>query len=175
MKILTTTALIVGALLVSDGALADHKHGHGKHQHGKHHYGKHHRADGVRHHERIRLDIPVRIRGNERIKLRRLLSNYYGINPRHYRLKKVVVDNRSRRDAYARLRVGDQITDARYLSRGRTHLRAPRHSDGRWVLAVRDARINNIRVVLEPKYNWAYNDRPRHHPRPWFEDSYRRW
>ena len=165
MRFMTTTALIVGALLVSDGAFADHKRGH----------GKQHRSDHVRQHEVIRLDVPVRIRGDERIHLRRLLSNYYGINPRHYRLKKVVVNNRSRRNAYARLRVGNSVTDVRYLSRGKNHLRAPRYSDGRWVLGVRDARINNIRLVLEPKYNWAHHDRPRHHPRPWFDDSARRW
>ena len=165
MKIVTTTVLIVGALLVSDGAFADHKRGHGKHQ----------RHDSVRHHELVRIDVPVRIRGDERIHLRRLLSDYYGINPRHYRLKKVVIDNRSRHGAYARLRVGNQVTNARYLSRGRNHLRAPRYGDGRWVLGVQDARINNIRLVLEPKYNWAYNDRPHRQPRPWFEDGYRRW
>ena len=106
-----------------------------------------------------RIDIPVRIRGDERVPLRRLLRKRYDINPNHYNLRKVVVFNDGRH-ASARLRVGDYVSERRHLHYGRNQLWAPRHSDGRWTLGLSDARVDHIRVVLEPKKQLAAHRYP---------------
>ncbi len=194
MKSLAVTTVVIGALLAADGAMArdDDRKGDRKDRVEQRHYDghydrysyrdKHHRGyhskHERRHHERrhfnkhdvVRLDIPVRIRGDERVHLRRLLKNYYNINPDHYRLRKVVVDSRGRHDyASARLKVGGEVSDRTRLERGKNHLRAPRYSNGRWVLGLRNARVNNIRVVLEPRQRYARHE----HPRRWMK--YRAW
>ena len=63
-------------------------------------------------------------------------------------------------------------TNPQRLTRGQNHLRAPQYSDGRWVLGVKHARINNIRVVLEPKPRLAYHHNTQQ--RPWLAQGSRR-
>jgi len=176
MRTLALTTAVIGALLAADGALAksdDHPRERKDRVEQRHYEDRgHHRSHERRHHQRhrfnhrdvVRIDIPVRIRGDERVHLRRLLRSYYNINPDHYRLRKVVVDSRGRHHhASARLKVGGHVSDRTLLERGRNHLRAPRYSNGRWVLGLRNARVNNIRVVLEPRQHLARQD----HPRRW--------
>jgi hypothetical protein len=123
----------------------------------------------------LRLDIPVHVRGSDRIPLRKLVKQYHRINLDQYRLKKVVVNNHRRRHAYANLQVGDYVTDRQRLRRGNNHITAPHRTNGRWILGVKHARIDNIRVVLEPKHGYAKHHNPRTHRRPWFADVPRRW
>ena len=101
------------------------------------------------------------MRGSDRIKLRRLANYYYGIDLDNYRLVRVVVDGHSKRHRHggegtARLRVGHYETQTKYLD-GRTAFRAPdarRHAP--WVLGINRARVNNVRLVLEPRNRYAY-------------------
>lgn len=122
------------------------------------HYKKRHYKN-----ERIKLDLPVRLRGSDRIKLRRLANYHYGIDLDNYRLVRVVVNGHGRRHhGTAQLRVGRYHTQAKYLD-GRTAFKAPdarRHAP--WVLGIDRARVNNIRLVLEPRNRYAYKHR-RHH------------
>lgn len=145
-----------------------------RHHRDDHGWAKHH-GRYARHGDVLRLDIPVRIRGDEHIGLKRLVRERYGVDPRDYRLRKVVVTNRGHRPAAARLRVGDDYSRVTYLNGGNNHIRAPRGPQyGRWVLGVENARISNIRVVLEPKHRWAgrYSPAPR---RGWFDDRWSVW
>ncbi len=139
------------------------------------HHGKRDRRAG-RHDGKLRLDIPVSIRGEEKIGLRRLVRNRYGINTDDYRLRAVVVDNYSHRRAAARLYTGNDYSRLTYLQRGPTRIRAPQGDQyGRWILHVDNARVNNIRVVLEPRrkhYAHRYEPTPR---RPWYYDRWSRW
>lgn len=182
MKTLALTTVVIGALLAADGALAkhdDHKRerkdrveqrnydnrGYDHKRERRHEQRRHFNKRDV-----VRLDIPVRIRGDERVHLRRLLRNHYNIDPNNYRLRKVVVDSRGRNHyASARLKVGGQMADRTRLERGKNHLRAPRYSNGRWVLGLNNARVNNIRVVLEPRKRYARHD----HPRRWMQYNWR--
>ena len=128
--------------------------------------------------EILRLNVPVHVRGNERVHLRRAISRHYDINLDQYRLKNVVVHSSGRRQAAAKLNVGYKTGDVHYLARGKNHIRAPRDTNGRWVLGFKDARVDNVRVVLEPKPRWAYHNGRRNTQRPWFEDgrpSWSRW
>ena len=111
--------------------------------------------------KRIRIDVPVRVRGDERFKLRRIAARR-GIDLNHYRLVKVVVDSHGPRHSWARLRIGDKVSRDVRLGRGRTHIEAPRGAqNGRMILGVVDARVSNIRMVFEPKpRRYAYWDKP---------------
>ncbi len=195
MKTVLTTTLLISALAVTAPAMAGDNNWTGKkaktksehsqnfqnnyddryykksYEHGKKskRYGKKHKPAQR---DVIRLDIPVAIRGDERVHLRRLINRRSNVNLNDYRLKKVVVNNYARRYAAARLIVGDRISHVHTLERGRNHISAPRRSDGRWILGVRDARIDNIRVVLEPKPYVA--KRPGRYDQPWFSDN-RSW
>ncbi len=142
----------------------DKKHGHAGH------HGRYANSGEV-----LRLDIPVRVRGDDRIALRRLVREAYGVNPRDYRLRKVVVTNRGNRHGAARLRIGDDYSRVTYLNPGKNHIRAPRGAQhGRWVLDVENARINKVRVVLEPRNQWAYHNDPTPR-RPWYYDRWASW
>lgn len=110
--------------------------------------------------QRIRLDIPVRVRGDGRLPLKRLLNQHYDIDLQDYRLVKVVVNNKNRYAAGAGLRVGNYRTGYVPLDRGRNHIRAPRQANwGRWVLNLDNVKTNNVRVVLAPRYQHAYKRR----------------
>ncbi len=192
MKTVLTTTLLISALTATAPAIAGENNWQGKkaksnsEQHQKHysnHYErdykkgytnkfKHGRKNKHAHRDVIRLDIPVAIRGDERVHLRRLVNRHSNLNLNNYRLKKVVVNNYARRSAAAKLIVGDRASGVQVLQRGRNHIAAPRRGDGRWVLGVRDARIDNIRVVLEPKPYVA--SRPGKYQQPWFSDR-RNW
>lgn len=188
MKTVFTTTLLIGALTAAAPAMAEHKAWSGKiaktytngyQQNDK--YANKHRSNSrnkASHQNVIRLDIPVRVRGNDRIHLRKLVNRHSNLNLDNYRLKKVVVDNNSRRYATAKLFVGHNQGEAFALKRGRNHITAPRRSDGRWMLGVRDARIDHIRVVLEPKRyafnHYGYNGYGKSQQKPWFSDN-RRW
>ncbi len=113
----------------------------------------------------LRLDVPVHVRGSQRVKLRRLLNRYYDIDLNDFRLRKVVINHHGRRHASASLRTGPVSTPQRFLNHGRTHIFAPANQ-GRWVLNFHNARVNNIRVVLEPRYRYVAHphfDRRFHH------------
>ncbi|XOV82533.1 MAG: hypothetical protein ACFHXK_16940 [bacterium] len=191
MKTVLTTTLLISALAAAAPALAGDTHWHGKktkntseqyHQFHDNHYRSDynkgyknkfkHGKNKHAHRDVIRLDIPVAIRGDERVHLRRLVNRHSNLNLNNYRLKKVVVNNYARRSAAARLVVGDRTSGVQALQRGRNHIAAPHRGDGRWILGVKDARIDHIRVVLEPKPQVAY--RPGHHGKPWFSDR-RSW
>jgi len=191
MKTVLTTTLLISALTATAPAMAGDHNWTGKkaktqseryqpfqknyddryykqsYEHSKksNKYGNKHKAAnrGV-----IRLDIPVAIRGDERVHLRRLINRRSNVNLNNYRLKKVVVNNYARRSAAAKLIVGDRVSHVHTLQRGSNHIAAPRRGDGRWVLGVTDARIDNIRVVLEPKPHVA--KRPGRYEQPWFSD-----
>ena len=184
MKVLTTLMLST-ALVTSTAALADdyrgksHRGDYKTHEYKRYHgddqryYRKQDRKhDKHKQHEHfagahgvLRLDIPVRVRGDERIKLRQLVRNRYGIDTKHYRLRAVVVNNRARHNGFARLRTGDEVSRKTYLERGENRIRAPRSGQhGKWVLRVDNARINNIRVILEPRRQ-QFADRYDHHDR----------
>jgi hypothetical protein len=192
MKTVLTTTLLISALTATAPAIAGENNWQGKkakahsEQHEKHYYNqyerdykkgytnkfKHGRQNKHAHRDVIRLDIPVAIRGDDRVHLRRLVNRHSNLNLNNYRLKKVVVNNYARRSAAAKLIVGDRVSSVQWLQRGRNHIAAPRRSDGRWVLGVKDARIDNIRVVLEPKPYMA--SRPGKYQQPWFSDR-RNW
>ncbi len=129
-----------------------------------------------RHRGVIRVDIPVSVRGDQRLPLRRMLR-HRGYNPNDYHLRAVVFHNDGRRHASARLRVGDQVNNEYHLGRGKTRLRAPRYAQdsGRWVLGLNNARVDHIRIVLEPKHRWAYQQRPYRPQQPWASDYRRGW
>ena len=100
----------------------DHRHS----QHDAWHY----RDKDIRfNRDLVRLDIPVHVRGKARMDLKRLIRREHGINPNHYRLVRVVVRGhdipRDRREGFARLRVGDYVSDRVSLD-GRTRIKAPR-------------------------------------------------
>lgn len=105
----------------------------------------------------LRLDLPVRVRGDGRIKLKRLAQHQHGIDLDHYRLVKVVVNNRGHHGGAAQLRVGGYTTDFVHLNQGRSVIHPPRHGvNGKWILRLDDARVNNVRLVLEPRHrNYA--------------------
>ncbi|MFT7654007.1 MAG: hypothetical protein ACI9UU_003123 [Candidatus Azotimanducaceae bacterium] len=121
---------------------------------------KGHRAQGP-----LRLDLPVRVRGDGRIKLKRLAQRQHGIDLDHYRLVKVVVNNRGRHGGAAQLRVGSYSTDYVRLDQGRSVIHPPRHGvNGKWILRLDDARVNNVRLVLEPRHrNYVQRGNHRNH------------
>jgi len=104
----------------------------------------------------VRLDVPIQIRGDRRIHLRRLINHYYGIDLDHYRIREVIIDHDGNRRALARLRVGRDVTPPVHLYRGRNVIFGPNHGYGHWVLGFDNARVDHIGVVLEPKRDWAY-------------------
>jgi hypothetical protein len=111
------------------------------------------------------LDLPVRVRGDGRIKLKRLAQRQHGIDLDHYRLVKVVVNNRGRHGGAAQLRVGSYSTDYVRLDQGRSVIHPPRHGvNGKWILRLDDARVNNVRLVLEPRHR-NYAQRGKHRAR----------
>ena len=184
---IATVALIASATLFSSAALAKPNYDSDRHDKADRYsdqqtdrysdkYDGHDRRSS-RHANRnvLRLDIPVHVRGSDRIPLRKLVKRYHRVDLSQYRLKKVVVSNNRRRHAYANLQVGDRVTDRQRLRRGNNHIDAPRRTDGKWVLGVKHARIDNIRVVLEPKHGFAKHHSPRTHQRPWFSYLPHRW
>ena len=218
MKTLTLTTVVVGTLLAANGASAesgryDDRDSH-RSQHSQKQYVQKKDRDyqDIRHDDRrykdryhhrqkhangdvIRLDLPVRVRGDGRVHLKRLLVDHYGVNPDQYRLRKVVVTNRGKggnrghRYAAARLHVGGQIVDHVTLQRGKNDLQAPRHTNGRWILGLDNARVDNIRVVLEPRghrvghhgpsynkrYDKRYDDKRYTDRTDWVWNEPRRW
>ena len=176
MRMLMTLTAVTVALFCADYASAKHRDFQDTRYHphaDKRIYNNHH---DKRYRDVIRVDIPVAVRGDQRLPLRRMLR-HHGYNPNEYRLRAVVFHNYGHRHASARLRVGHQINDEYRLGRGKTRLRAPRHAhdSGRWVLGLNNARVDQIRVVLEPKRRWAYRYGPRRHNRPWLGDYRHKW
>jgi hypothetical protein len=184
MKVLVTTTLVAAALLNTNVALAksqdgkeirsDRYYSERQYTDRQHKNRQHHRDQRRYQQEPLRLNIPVRVRGDARIHLRRLIRNQ-GYNPNHYTLRKVVVNNKGHYRASAHLRVGNKVTHRRLQHKGKTHIHAPARNDGRWVLALDNARVNHLRVVLEPKYDWAHNRGHRQPVKPWFRDHHTRW
>lgn len=130
------------------------------------------RHDNRRHSPRrnvIRLDIPVHVCGSARINLNRHLRRNFDIDPHQYRLRKVVVHNRSRHHGHAALNAGG-IRTKTAIHRGANHLHAPA-AHGRWMLRLNNARVNHVTVVLEPR-RFAYVDRSNHRTRGYRD---RRW
>ena len=176
MKTLSLMTVVIGALVAAGGVTAQpysghtgspHKHGDQTARYGYHDRGYHqgHQPhDQRRHHcnrgHLVRINIPVDIRGDERVHLRRALHRRYNINTDNYHLHKVVVDNHAHRRASARLRVGSHTSDRQALHRGSNHLTTPGYSEGRWVLSLNNARVTSITVVLEPKRHLAAYPRP---------------
>ncbi len=182
------SALMLTAVLLSSGAVHAHhnsryvddqryytdkfnkhwrhynKYYNGNSYTGKHYTGKHYRYGKQANKryaaaERVRLDLPVRVRGDGQVRLRRLIREHYDIDLRNYTLRRVVVHNR-RHHGEAQLNVGRYSTECIALYRGKTSIRAPR-ADGRWTLDLAGVKTDYIRVVLEPKQRWARV----HHPR----------
>lgn len=123
--------------------------------------------------ERIRLDFPLHVRGDRRIKLHRL-ARHHGIDLADYRIVKVVVRSHGPRRSYARLSVGHGFAEAVPLHHGRVHIHAPRgRQHGRAVLGLANARVDKVRLVLEPKYR-RHHDYAHHGARrsydPWWSD-----
>ena len=172
-----------------------HKDGYRK---GKHYDRDYHRGDRYDRHwdkrrfftagkgDRVRLDIPVNFRGEGKLRLKRMARQHYAIDLDEYRLVRVVFDHRGgRKRAAARLYVGQQRSDLVYLHPGRNVVYAPRtRANARWQLALDNARVNNVRLVLEPRYSrYARNDDRRYyrdrndHDRYYdrFEDRFEDW
>lgn len=161
MKVPNTIAIVVGSMLIAGFAQARPQHdGYHADRLDRYETRRHdsrHRHGARRNRDQIRLDLPVHIRGDQRVALRRLINRHYRINLDHYRLRKVVVNNHSRRHSMARLRVGYQAGPPRHLNRGRNVLSVPNQGYGKWVLGLDNVRVNNIRVVLEPRQRLAYH------------------
>lgn len=185
-------AALCGSLLASGSAFADHEHRkyrgddrdtkqtrtikikgdydtrryHDDQRRGDYVY-KDHRKPKYHRGGRLRVDIPVRLRGDSRLPLKRMLRREHGIDPSQYRLVKVVVNTYGRYQGAASLRVGDRATGYQYLNRGRNHIQAPRgHRNERWLLNIADTKVSNVRLVLEPRgrgHRLARNER--HHDR----------
>lgn len=184
MKTVLTTTLLISALAATAPAMAGENNWTGKkakthseryqpfHKNYDDRYYKksdrHGRKNKPAHRDVLRLDFPVAIRGDERVHLRRLINRRSNVNLNNYKLRKVVVNNYARRSAGAKLIVGDRVSHVHRLQRGSNHIAAPRRGDGSWVLGVKDARIDHIRVVLEPKPHVA--KRPGKYQQPWFSD-----
>ena len=178
MKILITTTLVAITLLSADIASAkprdiseprSDRHYTDQHYTDQQYRKRHHQRQRQQKSDLVRLDLPVHVRGDDRIHLRRLIRNH-GYNPNHYTLRKVVFNNKSHRRASARLRVGNRVAFEHLYGPGKTQMRAPAQTNGRWVLALDNARVNSVRVVLEPKNNWAYYRGPEHSEKRWFND-----
>jgi hypothetical protein len=115
--------------------------------------------DSPRHSSRrdvIRLDIPVHVRGSARINLNRHLRHNFDIDPHQYRLRKVVVHNRSRHHGQAVLNAGGVRTRTA-IHRGANELQTAT-ANGPWMLGLSNARVNRVTVVLEPR-RFAYIDK----------------
>lgn len=106
----------------------------------------------------LTLYTKVKVNGDYRIPLRRLLEEQHGINTQDYRIRSIAVHNKARYPACADLQVGRRSTGVVDLNRGTTHINAPRgRQDGRWVLEVGAARVRGITVRLEPRHQSARN------------------
>lgn len=136
------------------------KHKYADHYDHKHKYrNRGYRDDSQRHYrsdhyrgERIRLDLPVNLRGKVRVNLKRLIQRNHHINPNHYRLVKVVLNNHTYNRGIARLRAGSFDSQRTYLSAGRNPIKVPSVSGhASWKMHFRHVDIDNIRVVLEPR------------------------
>lgn len=204
MKTLTTALLVTTAALSAANVEArerDHRHhdrqhhgdvivvdDHRSYKHRGHDHAKDRRNDRRydRRHKghqdkyqprRIRLDLPLHIRGDARIRIGKLIRRQYGLDLADYRLVKVVVNNRSRYDAGAAIRVGKRRTGYIPLDRGRNHIPAPRGAGwGSWVLKLDNVRTNNVRVVIEPRHQYArhtHRDRWNDH-RAWRHSEWKR-
>ena len=172
MRTLLTLIVVTIALFGADLASAKQRDFHDTQYHPHADKRIHNDRHGKRYRDVIRVDMPVKVRGDRRLPLRRMLR-HHGYNPNAYHLRAVTFHNYGHRHASARLRVGHQVNDEYYMGRGKIRLRAPRltqdtQDSGRWVLGFNNARVDQIRVVLEPKRRWAYRHGPNHHKRPWF-------
>lgn len=180
MKVSSTITIAVVSLMITGLAQARPNH-HGydrgntiQRYESQRHDGRH--RDGPRHsRDVVRLDLPVHVRGDGRVRLRRLINRHYRINLDHYRLRKVVVDNHGRRHSMGRLRVGKNVSHPQQLYKGRNVLKVPNQGFGKWVLRLDNARVNNIRVVLEPRQQWAHQRSPRRAHHPGYNDRRRGW
>lgn len=120
---------------------------------------------------RIKLDLPIRFRGTDRLRLRKIAQRHYAIDLDRYRLVRVVVEGHGRRHrpGTARLIVGHHRSHDEYLN-GRASFRAPdARRKANWQLKVRDAQINHVRLVLEPRFHkYAHrSDYRTHNPIRW--------
>ena len=86
MKVILTTAAFVLALTGAMDAAADHKRGkHSANDRGRDTYTEHrsHKHGGRHYRQRgMRLHLPVRIDGSDRIRLDRLVYRHHGDRPR---------------------------------------------------------------------------------------------
>ena len=173
--LLAATTVLGGTfgLLASAEANAHHAHKYKSHRYASGYDDRRYRYDDKRaykhkrehkkkhsaKHDRLRLDLPVHLRGNDELKIRRALNRHYDIDLDHYRLRKVVFDHHGRRPGAAAVRVGYRWSSPQRLHRGRNEIYAPHDGDGNWRLGVQGARIDTVRVVLEPRYSRAYAHR----------------
>ncbi|MEM7097425.1 MAG: hypothetical protein AAF541_04130 [Pseudomonadota bacterium] len=112
----------------------------------------------------LSLSFKVRLNGDNRVALRRLIEQRYGIDTQDYVLRSVTVANKSRYGACAELVTGRTSTGPVDLRRGLTTLYGPHHAGGRgkWQLHLEDSRVRRIRVELSPAYQQVGY---RHHKR----------
>jgi hypothetical protein len=119
------------------------------------------RYEDPRHDRYVRpltLYTKVKVNGDYRIPLRRLIEEQHGINTRDYRIRSITVHNKARYPACADLQIGGRNTGSIDLNRGTTHINAPRgRPDGKWVLEVGAARVRGITIALEPRRQLARN------------------
>ena len=113
----------------------------------------------------LSLSFKVRLNGDNRVQLRRLIEQRYGINTRDYVLRSVTVANKSRYGACAELVTGRTSTGPIDLRRGVTTLYGPEYGNGRgkWQLHLEDSRVRRIRVELEPAYHQVGYRTDKHH------------
>lgn len=138
----------------------DHRHQRGTHWHSQHRAVKKFHSKRAsdphgRSASRIKLDLPIRFRGTDTLRLRRIAQSHYGIDLNRYRLVRVVVDGQGRRHrpATARLIVGDHRSPSAYVD-GRTAFRAPQAKrKASWQLGVHNAKIDRVQLVLEPRFH----------------------
>ena len=173
MKTLASTLIITAALAAASPAEAHDRGRDRAHNHFNEHFNERYddqryrdKRHNRKHYRKIRLDVPVNWRGDGRLKLKRLAQRYHGIDLDQYRLVRVVLDSHGRRHGVARLRVGQYQSDLVYLNRGRSVIHAPQtRGSARWVLKLDNAKISNVRLVLEPRKrrHFVHNH---HHVKP---------
>lgn len=113
----------------------------------------------------IPLSMKIKINGQGRVGLRRLIERHHHIDTRNYRLRTVVVDNKATYPACAELSVGHRSSGVVDLQRGSTYIPVPRGSArGAWVLNVDAARLRRVHVELVPirhgrGHDYSYRDK----------------
>ena len=140
-------------MLAGTSALADRDRGADRHR-GPHYVepGYGHRYDRGRRNV-LRLHLPVSHRHGSVIPLRKMIERVHGINPDAYELQRVIVRNAGHRDAIVNLRVGRSYSGPiRFANRDRIDAPPNRHHDGFWTLYVQRGHLDDVTVVLKPKY-----------------------